>query len=190
MIGLLPDKLEVGGVLYEIRPDFRVVLNIFQAFSDDELDDWDKAEICLKCLFKEVEKIPDTFLEEAINKAFWFCDGGDMPKSKPNQRKTFDWAYDESIIFPAVNKAAGFETRQCDFLHWWTFLGYFNEIDEGFFSTVMHIRSKRAKGKPLEKWERDFYEAHKNLINIVTEEDRKAIEETEEFINSLFGGDE
>ena len=54
---------------------------------------------------------------------------------------------DEAIIFPANNKAAGCEVRAVLYLHWWTFLGYFGEIVEGLFSTIMSIRHKRAEGK-------------------------------------------
>ena len=75
-----------------------------------------------------------------------------------------DWQQDESIIFPAVNKVAGYETRAVDYLHWWSFLGMFNEIGEGLFATVVGIRLKRSKGKKLEKWEREFYNEHKSMI--------------------------
>lgn len=57
-----------------------------------------------------------------------------------------------------MNKAAGFETRTVKYLHWWTFLGYFNEIGEGLFSSVIGIRQKLNKGKKLENTSRSFTE--------------------------------
>ena len=77
--------------------------------------------------------------------------------------KTMDWVQDETIMFPAINKVAGCEVRTLDYLHWWTFMGYFMEIDEGIFSHVLSIRHKKAKGKKLEKWERDFWQANKDI---------------------------
>ena len=45
MIGNLPKKLTVGGKDYEIRSDYRCVLNIYAAFDDNELDEYEKALI-------------------------------------------------------------------------------------------------------------------------------------------------
>lgn len=32
----------------------------------------------------------------------------------------------------------------------------------------MSIRSKKSKGKKLEKWEQDFYQEHKEMVDIKT----------------------
>lgn len=184
MIGVLPKSLEVDGKEYEINSDFRTVLVIFQAYNDPELTDFEKMEVCLQCIYKERPKNVETALE----KAMWFLDGGDMPKSKQAPVKIMDWEYDQSMYFPAVNKAAGYETREAEYLHWWSFLGLFNEIPEGLYSQVMNIRSKRAKGKKLEKYEIEFYNDHKELINIkekLTEEELAQEQADLEFINSL-----
>ena len=168
MIGILPKSLTVNGVEYSIRSDFRVALLIFEAYSDPELNEYEQAEICLKCLYENPHDIPKSDISDALKKAIWFLDGGDMPKSKSSDKKMLDWSQDESIIFPAVNKVAGYETRTVEHLHWWSFLGLFNEIGEGLFSTVMSIRSKKSKGKKLEKWEQDFYQEHKEMVDIKT----------------------
>ncbi len=96
-------------------------------------------------------------------------------------------ALDENEV-PAVNRAAGFEVRSCGFLHWWTFLGFFGEMQEGLFSQILHIRQKRAKGKNLESWEKEFVRNHKNLVLLRTPEEQAAMEETEAFLDSLIGG--
>ena len=74
-----------------------------------------------------------------------------------------DWEQDESIMFPAINKVAGFETRSAEYIHWWTFLGYYMEISDGIYSQVLALRMKRAKGKKLEKWEREFWSTNKSI---------------------------
>ena len=187
MIGALPRLLNVAGVDYPIRSDFRVILNIFEAFNDTELSDADKTTVMLKSLYFTFSDIPTEHIQEAAEKAMWFLDGGDAPKTKTDGLKTFDWKQDEAIMFPAINKVAGYETRSCNYLHWWTFLGFFNETGEGLFSTVMAIRNKRMRGKKLDDWEKEFYKTHKDLINLYTEQDKKEIAETEEFVKRLLG---
>lgn len=189
MIGALPRMLEVGGKFYPIRSDFRVILNIFEALMDDELTYADKALVVLKSLYFTFSDIPDEHLKEAAIKANWFMDGGDMPKIKADDIRAFDWKHDEALVFPAVNKVAGFETRSCKYLHWWTFLGFFNEVGEGLFSTVMHIRRKiQTKGYAgLDDQEKEIYRTHKELINLYTDEEKAEIEAAEAALNALLG---
>ena len=52
----------------------------------------------------------------------------------------------------------------------------------------MNIRGKRAKGKKLEKWERDFYNEHKELVDIkekLSPEQQAELDAEEDFINNL-----
>ena len=180
MIGILPESLEIDGVEYKIRSDYRVALLIFKAYRDNKLSDYEKSMVCLKCLFQEMPKN----LNKALEKAVWFLDGGDMPKSKQAPSPMMDWEQDQYIIFPALNKVAGYEIRSVKYLHWWSLLGLFQGIDEGLYSQVMNIRAKKIKGKKLEKWERDFYIEHRELIDIkhkLTAEEQAELD----FINNL-----
>lgn len=184
MIGQLPTALEIGGKSYRINPDFRNILTIFEAFSDILLTDSEKAYICLKRLY--ISNIPYNLAEEAIKKAYWFCDGGDMPKTKPDEVRTIDWKHDEQIIFPAVSKTVGVvDVRSLPYMHWWSFLGCFGEIGEGLLSTVLSIRRKKAKGKKLFKSEQEFYSNYKELVVLRTPEEQAAIDETEEFLKTI-----
>lgn len=184
MIGLLPKTLTVNGEEYPIRSDYRVALMIFDAFDDPELTPFEKTLTCLRCLFETVP--PDAFA--ALEQAKWFLDGGNTVKLKAVPVKTIDWSQDEGMIFPAVNKAAGVEVRALEYLHWWTFLGYFSEMGECLYAQILHIRQKRAKGKPLEKWERELFNSHKEMIVIrekLTAEEQAELDREEAFINSL-----
>lgn len=182
---LLPTTLNVCGTEYAIHADFRTVLHIFSAFQDDALTLEEKAMVCVQCLYQQPQSIPTAHLEEAIRQAYWFCDGGDIPKSKATPRKTMDWKQDAHMIFPAVNKVAGFEVRSCAFLHWWSFLGLFGEITEGLFATVMHIRQKRAYGKPLDKWEQEFCARNAALVDLISDEEQAEIDETMAFLETI-----
>ena len=180
----LPKTLSVDGREYAIRTDFRVALKIFEACNDSLLPPAAMARTVVNCLYKE---IPENALE-AYTKAMWFLDGGDMPKSKQAPRRMMDWEQDEYLIFPALNKAAGYEVREAKYLHWWSFLGLFNEIGDGLYSQVMSIRSKLARGKPLEKWEREFFNSHRELIVLkekLTPEEEAELREEQAFLDSI-----
>lgn len=168
MIGSLPLKLNVNGVDRAIRSDFRIALLIFQAFNDSELLGYEKNIIMIKCLYKDFVDIPQRDHGEAIKQAIWFLDGGVIEESKGygKAKKLMDWEQDEQMIFSAVNKVAGYETRASEHIHWWTFIGYFNEIGEGLFSLVMHIRHKLNKGEKLDKTEKEFYKENKSLVDL------------------------
>lgn len=190
MLGRLPTTLNINGIERAIRTDFRVALLIFQAYSDPELCDREKTWVMLDCLYEDIENIPAEDIQEAINKAVWFLDGGTLHEDTKykSTKKVIDWEQDEQIIFSAVNKVAGKEIRTVDYLHWWTFLGYFNEIGECLLSTVINIRQKKNKGKKLEKYEQEFYRENKSLIDIKT---RLSAEEQaeKEYLEKLLNGE-
>lgn len=181
MIGSLPVSLEVDGKDYAIRTDFRVILLVFQALADPELTEQEKAAVILQSLYKE---LPED-LQGALEKAVWFMDGGGQT-FRSGEKRVMDWEQDEQMIFAAVNKVAGYETRAADYLHWWTFLGFFNEIGEGLFSTVVHIRQKRNRGKRLDKTEEEFYRRNREAVNL---KKRLSKEEQAELdkVNALLG---
>ena len=185
MIGTLPKKLLVGDTAYPINSDFRVALNLFSYLRDDTLTEMEKAYLTIKTIY--ADDIPDEVFIEALKQAYWFLNGGDVPKSEPSPVPLIDWKHDESIIFPAVNKAAGKEVRELPYMHWWSFLGCMGEVGEGLYSTVINIRSKMARGKKLEKYEREFVNRNKELVILRTKEEQAAREETEAFLKNLLG---
>jgi len=188
MIGELPRTVCVHGVEYDVRTDFRDILKIVTAFSDPELEDDEKVYICLFIFYEDFDAIPRRDYEEAFKEAIRFIDhnvedGEEDPRKSP---RVMDWEQDEAIMFPAINKVAGFETRSADYVHWWTFMGYYMEISEGVFSNVLSIRLKKAKGKKLEKWEREFWTSNKGLCVLKTK--LSAEEQAEkDRLNALLG---
>ena len=162
MIGELPKSLSVNNIEYNIRSDFRDILKIVCAFNDPELENEEKIYVCLVILYEDFDSIPKSDYEAAFKAALDFIDAGAKHDDKKSPR-TMDWEQDESIMFPAINKVAGFETRTAEYVHWWTFIGYFMEISEGVFSHVLSLRGKKAKNKKLEKWEREYWQANKDI---------------------------
>ena len=165
----LPASLNISGVDFSIRTDFRVIIDILIAMSAPELDEQAKAAVMLQILFEDWQSIPTEHLDEACQKASGFIDCG-QSDDNPNHPKPrlMDWEQDGDMIIPAVNKVAHKEVRAVPYMHWWTFFGYFMESGECLFNTVVGIRSKKAKGERLDKWEKKFYQENKNIIDIKT----------------------
>lgn len=186
MMGRLPATLEVAGEEREIRTDYRDILTIMEAYNDPELTDREKIWVMLNIVYVAWEAIPTDAYQEAAERAVWFLDCGQEDDNKKPPRKLMDWEQDEPILFPAINKVAGREVRAVEHMHWWTFMGYFMEIEEGTFSTVLGIRQKRAKGKKMEKWEQEFYLANKYMCDIKTRYTAEELAERE-YLNKLLG---
>lgn len=191
MIGALPETLTVGGEGYHIRTDYRNVLQVFEAFQDPELQPEEKWIVAIYLLFEDFSCADDVLqaaqngfgLEEAMRQISWFISAG-QPEKQVLEQPTYNWTQDEQMIFSAVNKVAGRETRELEYLHWWTFLGYFNEVGEGAFSFIVGIRHKLNKGKKLEKHEKEFLSHNKELV-LMKKPKTKEEQEQEDAYKSL-----
>lgn len=180
MLGALPQSVTLpDGTEYAIRTDFRDVLSILEAFSDPDLENEEKVYVCLYILYKDFPTMPKTQYESAFKAAMQFIDCGVDPDDKSEKKTphTMDWVQDERLIFPAVNHVAGMEVRSVPYLHWWTFYGYFMEIHDGVFANVLALRQKKATGKKLEKWEREFWQNNTDICELkvrLSEEEKEA----------------
>lgn len=166
MIYELPKTLYVNDIEYGIRTHFADVLNILGAFNDPELEDSEKVYTCLYILFVDFDTIPQSDYEAAFRAALDFIDCGmtaSTSEKKSARAHVMDWEQDAAILFPAINKVAGYEVRSAKYLHWWTFMGYYMEISDGVFSHVLSMRQKKLKGKPLDKWEREYWNSNKDI---------------------------
>lgn len=186
-----PKSLNVGGVDYEIRTDYRVVLDLLTALADPDLTDADEqitaymqSRVIMEIMFPYCDNIPIEHWQEALNKVSEFIDMGISDDSK--KPKTMDWEQDAPILIPAINKVLNCEIRAQEYIHWWTFLGAYMEIGESLFSNIIHIRQKKAKGKKLDKWEQDFYKENQSLIDFKQVEKRS--EEEKQALEALFYG--
>lgn len=164
----LPTSLNVSGVDFSIRTDFRAIIDILIAWNDPELDEQAKAIVMLQIMYEDWQNIPPECLSEACQKACEFIDCGQTDDPNKPKPRLMDWEQDGDMIIPAVNKVAHAEVRAVPYMHWWTFFGYFMESGECLFNTVVGIRSKKAKGERLDKWEKKFYQENKNIIDIRT----------------------
>lgn len=185
MIYELPTALTFGGREWAINTDFRDVLVILLAFEDPDLDEQQKAYVCLHNLYVDDGEIPREQVQAAFEAALGFIDHGSRD-DRPGPR-TMDWEQDAALIFPAVNRVAGCEVRALPYCHWWTFCGWFMEIRDSTAATVFSLRSKKARGKKLEKWEKEYWA--QNLATCKLKPRRTAAErEAEDYYKKVLGG--
>lgn len=158
----LPTTAVIAGVEYEINADYRDILQIMEYLQNPDQPEYVRWHVAV-ALFYEGE-IPEEHAQEAMECLASFITCGE-PEEKPGP-KLLDWEQDAQIIVADVNKVAGAEIRSLEFLHWWTFVAYFHAIGEGQLSTLVSIRDKLHRGKPLEKWEQEYYRRNQSAVDL------------------------
>lgn len=161
----LPAAVEVGGVEYAIRSDYRAALDILEALSDPDLEDQERAFVVLDIFYLDLPAIPQADYQAALERCFWFLNGGEEEGGKRGPR-LMDWAFDFPRIVAPVNRVMGRDIRSLEYLHWWSFLSAYMEIGDCLFSQIVAIRSKKAKHQKLDKSEQAFYKANRQIIDL------------------------
>ena len=161
----LPLTITIADEEFGIRDDgdYRMVLDCFSALQDTELPKRERLITAL-VIFYEGFSLDNAFsyldtpekVEEAITKMYDFFNCGQQNTGSHTPYKLVDWEQDNHLIASAINKVAGQEIRGIDYLHWYTFMGYYISIGESVLSSVVTIRDKMMSGKKLEKHEKEF----------------------------------
>lgn len=159
----IPTTIELNGKEFNIRNkgDYRTILDCFAALEDAELDKQERLFASLIIFYEDIDSIEDIYklgnIETAISEMYKFFNcGSNENNGRRVNHKLMDWKQDEQLIASAVNKVAGTEVRSIEYLHWWTFMGYYSAIGKCPLSTILNIRDKIVKGTKLEKEERTF----------------------------------
>lgn len=167
----LPTTAELAGKTWAIHSDYRDVLNIIAWLTGAEGGDLDaqgRWYVALRLFYPDFDALPrDAWQTAAEFLAAFLAGGRDQPgqAARPAPR-LLDWRQDAPLIVAGVNKVAGRDVRALPYLHWWSFLAFFDSIGEGTLSTVVSIRDKRRRGKKLEAWEQEFYRTHRAEVDL------------------------
>ncbi len=162
----LPDHVEIHGRMYAIHADFRDILTILQVLEDPAEPELMRWQIALALFYVDRDSITVQDQQEAMERLAEFINCGQPEKDQKPAPKLLDWQQDALTIVADVNKVAGCEIRAQPFLHWWTFMAFFNAIGEGRLSMLVSIRDKLRRGKKLEKWEQEFYRENKDRVDL------------------------
>ena len=160
----LPTKVIVDGLEFNIRErgDFRMVLDCFKALQDVELSEDYRVLASLLIFYNEFNDVSDLQeyepqLNELVKEMYKFINGGE--ENSPGAERDVslvDWEQDSQLVCAAINNVSNQEIRSVEYLHWWTFLGYYMSVGQSVLSTVVGIRDKIAHHKKLEDWEKEF----------------------------------
>lgn len=161
----LPTSVEIQGTEYAIRSDYRCILEICTAVSDPELSNDEKVFAALTIFYPDFEEMPPDCIQEAIERCFWFINGGETEPDKRKAPKLVDWEQDFQYIVAPINRVLGCEVRSVEYLHWWSFLSAYMEIGDCTFAQIVNIRDKKARGKSLDKTEREWYRRNRQLVD-------------------------
>lgn len=179
----LPKAVEVNGKERAIRSDYRAILDIIEALNDPNLRENEKAYVVLDIFYCDMDDLKEEDLEPAINECFKFINGNET-RQQSKAPKLVDWEKDFSLIIAPINAVAGREIRADEYCHWWTFLAYYNEINgDCTFAQVVRIRDKQARGKSLDKDEREWLNRNRELVELPSH-----YTDEEEEILKMWGG--
>ena len=73
----LPTSLNVCGVDYEIRSDYRAALDVLAVFAAADLTNEQKVLAALDIFYPDFLKMPNEHIPEAVKQMTWFLDCGD-----------------------------------------------------------------------------------------------------------------
>lgn len=174
----LPITVEIDGKEYSItnKCDYRMVLDVICALNDKEMSDDMKMRCALYIFYDDIKPCRD--MNKAISEMFKIIGYDDTQEDgkEESKPKLMDWEHDFKYLVSAVNRILGYDVRNPEiYTHWYTFLSAYFEIGECTWSTVVSIRTKIAKGKKLEQWEKDFYRNNKDMVKLpmtLSEDDR------------------
>lgn len=157
----LPQSLEVGGRQVLIHGDYRDILEILSYLNDPRYPQPLAWAIAIGLFYGE--PIDRALWPEAAEALAEFLTAGQKYSPGP---VLMDWEQDALPIISDINGVAGREIRQEKFIHWWTFLSWFHAIGPGQLSTLIGIRDKLRRGKPLDGWEKEFYAQNREAVEL------------------------
>ncbi len=180
----LPKSVYIDDVEYKIRNngDYGVILDVISALNNSKLSDYERAYCALYIFYEEIPEDRNSAIREMLK----FINCGKDEDSKDSAPQLVDWEKDFSLMTSPINKVLGYDIREKDYVHWWTFISGYMEIGECLFSTVVTIRKKRKLGKRLDKWEQEFYRNNREIIDLQSEITADELE----LIKKLMGSDE
>ena len=171
----LKRSINICDTEYEIRSDYGVILDIIEALNDPDLDNESKALVALKIFYPDFTDMPPEHYEEALKGCYRYVNGWQDDDGQQHP-KVMDWEKDFPLVVGAVNRVLGYDVRSVPYdvksntggVPWETFLSAFREIGDCTFAQVVNIRNKIRSGKKLEKYEREWYERNRDIVDLKT----------------------
>lgn len=176
LVDSFPTSLDIDGVDYEIKTDYRFSLYTILAFEDKELTNYEKLNIMLENLFVE---IPNN-IEAVLEKTQWFLNGGKESSPDDSENRLYSFSKDASLIFAAFKQTHNIDLEQTD-LHWWKFMAYFMDLGQDtVFCQLVALRDKYYSNRAT-KEEKQAIRRMGDMFYIDQNETMLSLEDRERF---------
>lgn len=187
LVDELPTAVEVAGIWYPIRSDFKPCIRITLAYEDDDLADYEKQLIMLRTFYSD--KIPED-ISEALKSAGQFLSGPTVDGNEyESPMRLYSLSKDADFVFAAFRQTHGIDLETAK-LHWWKFLALFMDLGvDTTFCSLVSLR-KRVKTGKASKEEKEMAHDLGSLFD-VPEPDIRTLEDRlreEEFMSKLKEG--
>ncbi len=160
----LPTKIKIKDEIFEINYDYKTIINILNAFEDNELTKEEKLYILLKNLYKE--DIPSDYIEEAILKGIKFIDCGNAEHKQVSKKRIYSFTQDANYIFSGINFTHHIDIEKEHQMHWWKFMSLFMDMSpDCTFGELVYYRTRKAEGT-LTKDEKKQYQKIKDIVEL------------------------
>ena len=183
----LPMQAVIEDRVYEIHTDYRDILELLRwldGTAAPELDRGERWYVAMRLFYPDFAAMPRSDWSAATRFLTEFLAAGRTEPPAPGPR-LMDWQQDAPLIAAGISKAAGQDVRALPYLHWWSFISWFDAIGEGTFATVVALRDKLHRGKKLEPWELDFYRTHRAVVDLRPAPDPEADAEKQRLLARL-----
>lgn len=188
LIDLLPVKVEIEGIEYDINSDFRTSMLFELMMADNELDDKQKIIQAIELYYP---KIPEN-INLAMDQLLWFyrC-GKDMVASSGNGKgksnQIYDFNFDDDYIYSAFLDQYSIDLQDVD-LHWWKFKAMFKSLKED--NEIVKIMGYRSidLNKIKDKEQKIQYKKMKELYKIKGQVSKNETEKLDMIQEALLNG--
>lgn len=173
MNNVLLDPLPTEWNGYPINYWFQIGIQIYLVFEDDELEDFEKADVIVNLLFPG-EVPPKEQVQECLE---WFLNGWchDRSPKERDKRRLMDFNNDQWRIYADFRQIYGINLNEAD-LHWWEFMGMLWNMPQrqSSFLQVVDIRRKKLKSK-MSKEERESIRNAQYIYGLEEKKEKKRV---------------
>lgn len=193
LIDLVPDKVSIEDIEYEINSNFRTSILFELLMQDNTISEEDKIIQALELYYPKLPKD----INKAIEGILWFyrCGKDEIEyktKNKGTGKSTnvYSYNYDDDYIYSAFLDQYGIDLQDVKYLHWWKFKAMFKALKED--NEIVKIMGYRAMdvNKIKDKEQRAYYKKMQELYKIpsnISKDEKEKLSEIEEIL--LNGGD-
>lgn len=189
LIDLLPQKIKIKGIEYDINSDFRTSMLFEIMMADNELNDKQKVEQALQLYYPKIPNNIDKAIEQLL--CFYRC-GKDIVISsgigKGKSTQIYDFNSDDDYIYSAFLDQYGVDLQDIEFLHWWKFKALFKSLRED--NEIVKIMGYRSMdlNKIKDKEQKLHYKKMKDLYKIKIQKSKDEIEKLDNIKEALLNG--